>query len=185
MRYIKTILSPSEKLLYVGSVHPVVLGKGLIYLALAAFILKQSVGTGSFKSIVLTLLYSISGYFAPFKWLYDWLLQLQQMKPDIAFDIKLLCAFLAMRGLQQFITQLIIMLTTELAITNRRVIAKTGVTTITTIEMDKRRIAGVIIEQSMTGRIMGYGYILIQGFTTSIGGLPVLVNPHKIERHLG
>jgi hypothetical protein len=29
---------------------------------------------------------------------------------------------------------------------------------------------------------MGYGYIIIHGFTGVIGGLPPMVNPHLIEK---
>jgi hypothetical protein len=113
-----------------------------------------------------------------YKMLWHW----QSVSPDISLEIKVVALGIALFGFYKLATQLTIMQTTELMVTNLRIIAKTGVFTVVTLEMDRRRVSGVTIYQSLPGRIMGYGNIYIQGFTSSIGGLPIMVNPHLVER---
>lgn len=53
--------------------------------------------------------------------------------------------------------------TTELAVTNKRVIAKTGLVQRKTIEMFLSKVESVQIDQSILGRILNYGTVLISG----------------------
>ena len=184
MRYIQHILVPSEQVIYDGHVHPRVLAPGFLWLAFAALILHESSNTGGGHSLILWMLAPLANWFPSMQWLYNLLLSWQKMVPGIALEIKITALGIALYGLYRFVTQLIIMMTTELVITNFRVIAKTGLTTVLTIEMDRRRIAGIVVQQSLMGRLMNYGNVFIQGFNTSIGNLPVLVKPHMIEKFL-
>lgn len=51
----------------------------------------------------------------------------------------------------------------EFAITNRRVIVKTGLISRKTLEMNISKIESVNVDQSILGRILGYGTIQIIG----------------------
>lgn len=51
----------------------------------------------------------------------------------------------------------------EFAITNRRVIVKTGLISRKTLEMNISKIESVNVDQSIMGRILGYGTIQIIG----------------------
>jgi uncharacterized membrane protein YdbT with pleckstrin-like domain len=53
--------------------------------------------------------------------------------------------------------------TTELAVTDRRVIYKTGLIARHTIEMNRRQVESVDVDQSIFGRMIGYGTIIIRG----------------------
>lgn len=53
--------------------------------------------------------------------------------------------------------------TSEFAITNRRVIIKTGLIARRTLEMNLEKIESVTVDQSILGRILGYGNIQIIG----------------------
>ncbi|MEI7668668.1 MAG: PH domain-containing protein [Pseudomonadota bacterium] len=183
MRYVKHLLLPNEEILYDGHVHPRVLLPGFLWLMFAAYILHEASNTGGGSSIFLRILYNLS-FFEPINKLYNTLENWQTSVPNIAFDIKIIALGVMLYGLYRFITQFILLMTTELVITNLRVIAKTGITTVITVEIDRRRISGVLVVQSLAGRIMDYGNVVIQGFTTSIGGLPILVNPHLVEKFL-
>ena len=53
--------------------------------------------------------------------------------------------------------------TTELAITNKRVIAKFGFISRRTVEININKIESIQVDQSITGRIFNYGTLLISG----------------------
>ena len=66
-------------------------------------------------------------------------------------------------GLLFWISAAITYYTTELAITNKRVVAKTGLIRRKTIEMNIPKIESLRVEQSFLGRIFNYGSILVSG----------------------
>lgn len=54
-------------------------------------------------------------------------------------------------------------LTTELAVTNLRVIIKTGLISRRTMEMQRTRIETVSVDQGIFGRMLGYGTVAFTG----------------------
>ena len=52
---------------------------------------------------------------------------------------------------------------TELAVTNRRVIAKFGLIARSTVEMNLAKIESVRVEQTVMGRLFGFGSIIVIG----------------------
>lgn len=62
-----------------------------------------------------------------------------------------------------FIAPLIDKYTDEFAITNKRVIIKTGLISRRTFEMNHTKIESVNVDQGILGRILGYGTIRIVG----------------------
>jgi uncharacterized membrane protein YdbT with pleckstrin-like domain len=67
-----------------------------------------------------------------------------------------------------FVAGLIKRNSTEMGITNKRVIVKTGLATRRTIELLLSRIESVIVEEPAMGRVLGYGTVIIRG----TGGTP-------------
>ena len=53
--------------------------------------------------------------------------------------------------------------TTEMAVTNKRVIIKTGIISRRTIEINLSKIENIEVNQNIIGRIFGYGIITIVG----------------------
>jgi len=53
--------------------------------------------------------------------------------------------------------------TSEFAITNKRVVIKTGLISRKTVEMNLQKIESVNVDQSILGRILGYGDLVIVG----------------------
>ncbi len=69
--------------------------------------------------------------------------------------------------------------TTELAITDRRIIVKLGLIRRTTSEMNRSKVESVLVEQSVLGRLLDFGTILIKG---TGGGLEPLIGiDHPIK----
>ncbi|HYL32725.1 MAG TPA: PH domain-containing protein [Stellaceae bacterium] len=58
--------------------------------------------------------------------------------------------------------------TTEIAVTDRRVIFKRGLIRRHTIEMNMDKVETVDVDQSLAGRILGYGDIIVHGTGSSI-----------------
>jgi uncharacterized membrane protein YdbT with pleckstrin-like domain len=57
---------------------------------------------------------------------------------------------------------------TEMAVTNKRVIAKTGVANRRSIEILLSRIESVVVDEPAMGRVLGYGTVIVRG----TGGTP-------------
>lgn len=57
---------------------------------------------------------------------------------------------------------------TEMALTNKRVIVKTGIVTRRTIELMLTRIESIVVEEPTIGRMLGFGTVIIRG----TGGTP-------------
>jgi len=58
--------------------------------------------------------------------------------------------------------------TTEIAVTNKRVILKRGLVVRRTIEMNMSKVESVDVVQSVLGRVMGYGNVTIRGTGSSL-----------------
>jgi uncharacterized membrane protein YdbT with pleckstrin-like domain len=57
---------------------------------------------------------------------------------------------------------------TEITVTNKRVVAKVGVAARKTVELLLSRVESIGVEESMTGRMLGYGTVIVRG----TGGTP-------------
>ena len=57
---------------------------------------------------------------------------------------------------------------TEMALTNKRVIVKTGIATRRTVELVLARIESIVVEEPTLGRMLGFGTVIIRG----TGGTP-------------
>lgn len=72
--------------------------------------------------------------------------------------------FLSLRGLLTlFIAPLIDRYSDEFDITNKRIVVKTGVVRRHTLEMNLSKIESVNVDQTILGRMLGYGTITIIG----------------------
>jgi uncharacterized membrane protein YdbT with pleckstrin-like domain len=67
--------------------------------------------------------------------------------------------------------------TTEIAITNKRVISKSGFITRNTIEINLPKIESVQVDQNLPGRLFDYGTIIIAGAGTPNLSVPGVARP--------
>jgi uncharacterized membrane protein YdbT with pleckstrin-like domain len=74
--------------------------------------------------------------------------------------------------------------TTELAVTDRRVIYKTGLIARHTIEMNRRQVESVDVDQSIFGRLIGYGTIIIRGTGGSLEPMRRIDNPLTFRTYI-
>ena len=71
---------------------------------------------------------------------------------------------------------------TEVAITNRRVIAKFGFIKRQTVEINLDKVEALKVEQGFWGRLLNYGTILISGAGTSVAPFPHIADPLVFRR---
>ncbi len=62
-----------------------------------------------------------------------------------------------------FLLPLVARATSEFAVTNRRVIIKVGLVSRKTVELKLDKVESIGVEQSIPGRILGYGTIVVRG----------------------
>lgn len=72
--------------------------------------------------------------------------------------------------------------TTELAITNKRVIAKFGLIRRDTIEMNISKVESIQVDQGILGRIFNFGSILVAGAGDPKAPIPGISEPLKFRR---
>ena len=67
--------------------------------------------------------------------------------------------------------------TTEIGVTTHRFVEKSGLFTLTTNELTLNNIEGVRVEQSLWGRMLGYGHLRIEGTGIDAIVLPDIADP--------
>ncbi len=99
--------------------------------------------------------------------------------------------FIFMLGGLVFIVGVVLLLgawirwiSTEMAITNRRVIAKFGFIRRKTYEIDRTKVESVNIDQSIMGRIFGYGTVTVTGTGSSSAPVKDVDSPLEFRNKL-
>lgn len=80
-------------------------------------------------------------------------------------------------GIYIFFAQMIRKWTTEIAVTNRRFILKTGLLRLDAKEFTLTNIEGVQVHQGFWGRIFGFGKLVIEGTGEDHYELPTIADP--------
>ncbi|MBV8766675.1 MAG: PH domain-containing protein [Hyphomicrobiales bacterium] len=75
-------------------------------------------------------------------------------------------------------------ITTELAVTNRKVIGKWGLISRRTIEQRLEKIDSIEVEQTILGRILGYGTVEVRGSGVSMTPLRMIGDPLTFRRRV-
>ena len=74
--------------------------------------------------------------------------------------------------------------TTELAITDHRVIYKTGLVARHTLEMNRSKVESVDVDQTMLGRVFGYGTVTLRGTGGSLEPIAAIADPLAFRSHI-
>ena len=74
-------------------------------------------------------------------------------------------------------------LTTEFAVTSRRVIAKRGLIRRNTLELNHQRVEGLAVNQGVIARVFNAGTIVVNGTGGTRQGIPFISNPMEFRRN--
>lgn len=75
--------------------------------------------------------------------------------------------------------------TIELVLTDRRIIAKRGFIARDTVEMNLSKVESVRVDQTVLGRLLGYGDVSVVGTGSSLEPLRAISQPLELRRRLG
>ena len=94
--------------------------------------------------------------------------------PDVTHALASIAAAL---GAILIVIALVRRSSTELAVTNRRVIAKFGLVARRTVEMNLAKIESVSVEQTVMGRLFGFGSIIVTGTGSTMDPIQFIADP--------
>jgi len=81
------------------------------------------------------------------------------------------------------IEALIKKISTELVVTTKRVIAKVGLVSRSTIELNHSKVESFTVDQSVFGRLLGYGTLVVHGTGGSKTTIPSIDAPLEFRRN--
>lgn len=159
MSYVQKILLPDERVVYGATLHWVIYLQGLM----------------------ITIAGGVLGYYS-----YDIIAALfgtthMQTMGHILSGGALIVVF---AGVVLLFGAYLRQTTTELVLTNRRIIAKYGVISRATFEIMLSRITGANFDQTITGRFFGYGTILVHGAGGEISPIDLVADPQAFQKAL-
>ena len=102
----------------------------------------------------------------------------------VAPVLRIVAALLALLGLVAGIGAFVRRATTELAVTDRRVIFKTGVFQRRTMEMNRSKVETVGVDQSVLGRLLNYGTVVVRGTGGSFEPIRDIDDPLSFRNHI-
>jgi uncharacterized membrane protein YdbT with pleckstrin-like domain len=98
--------------------------------------------------------------------------------------VRWLAALLTVVGVVLLVREWFGWWTTEVAVTNLRVIYKTGLIKRTTNEMNMDKVESVKVDQSILGRILDYGTVTITGTGAGLEALPSVAQPIELRNSI-
>jgi uncharacterized membrane protein YdbT with pleckstrin-like domain len=105
-------------------------------------------------------------------------------EPVAALALKIVAALFGLIALVSGLSAVIRRSTTELAVTDRRVIYKTGIFQRHSMEMNRSKVETVGVNQSILGRILGYGTIIVRGTGGSFEPVAFIGDPLTFRSHI-
>jgi uncharacterized membrane protein YdbT with pleckstrin-like domain len=103
---------------------------------------------------------------------------------NLSLAIAIAAVIFALLGLSSALRTFIRRWTTELAVTDRRVIYKVGLIARRTLEMNRSRVESVDVYQTILGRILGYGTITLRGTGGSLEPMHTIDDPLTFRSHI-
>jgi uncharacterized membrane protein YdbT with pleckstrin-like domain len=157
--YVKRAMQPNESILYAAQLHWIIYRMGA----------------------TITLLGVLFGRYAgkPFEMFFGDGLNGWTEKPIMYISIGLIAV-----GAFELIADFIRQISTELVITDQRVIAKHGFISTTSYELMLTKVEGATIEQTIIGRMLGYGTLMVKGTGGGISPIDHVADPYKFHSHL-
>ena len=154
MRYVRRVLQPGETVVYETQLHWLIYLRAILALIICVILAVAALSTASNQTQYLSLALWIAA--------------------------AIFALFALSAGLSAFVRRA----TTELAVTNHRVIYKTGLLSRHTLEMNRSKVESVDVNQTILGRILGYGTIIVRGTGGSLEPMRRMTDPLTFRSHI-
>ncbi len=104
--------------------------------------------------------------------------------PGAALSVVLFFIFspLVILGLIVLLAELITFVSTEFAVTNKRVVGKVGLIRRSTLELDLSKVESLGMDQGIMGRLLGYGVAKVRGTGGTTFAAPGISSPSQFKR---
>jgi uncharacterized membrane protein YdbT with pleckstrin-like domain len=109
---------------------------------------------------------------------------LQTDNQNISLALEIAAVIFALLALSSAFRAFIRRATTELAVTNQRVIYKTGLLARHTLEMNRAKVESVAVDQTLLGRLFGYGTVTVRGIGSALEPIRSIADPLGFRSHL-
>jgi uncharacterized membrane protein YdbT with pleckstrin-like domain len=103
---------------------------------------------------------------------------------NLSLALKIAAAIFALLALSSGFRAAVRRATTELAVTDQRVIYKSGLLARHTLEMSRAKVESVTVDQTMLGRIFGYGTIIVRGTGSTLEPIRNISDPLTFRSHI-
>jgi uncharacterized membrane protein YdbT with pleckstrin-like domain len=103
---------------------------------------------------------------------------------NLSVALRIAAGIFALLALSAALRAFIRRATTELAVTDHRVIYKSGLLSRHTIEMNRDKVESVDVDQSLLGRILGYGTVIVRGTGGSLEPMRNIGDPLTFRTHI-
>ncbi len=159
MAYVDKVLLPDERVLCITTIHGIVYTEGFLF----------TICGGLLTAYGSSIIQAIFG---------------QALGQSLSHAVMLVSLLTITVGILLLIGAYVRQVSTELAVTNRRVIAKYGLVARTTYEIMVDRITGANFEQTFFGRLVGYGTVIVHGAGGDISPFEKIGNPEGFHKAL-
>jgi|SRR5579862_5878100 len=105
-------------------------------------------------------------------------------EPIVATTLLVIACFFALIAVVSAIKAWIRRVTTEFAVTDRRVIFKTGLFSRHTLEMNRSKVESVDVDQPLFGRIFGYGTVVLRGTGSTFEPIYHIADPLTFRSYI-
>jgi uncharacterized membrane protein YdbT with pleckstrin-like domain len=163
MKYVTRVLQPGETVVYATTLHWLVYFRALVLLLIGVALLVAAAMVGD-RGV------SIGGN--------------PEYTKYLVTALQVLAALFVVFAVLSALRALIRRTTTELAITDRRVIYKSGLLRRHTIEINRSKVETVGVNQSILGRVMGFGTVVVRGTGGSFEPIPFIAEPLTFRNHI-
>ena len=151
MSYANSVLQTGETIKAVGRLHWIVFVRGLLLMAIGAALLLYGYRTQS------------------------------DTRRDLASILVIVGGLFLLVGLALWLNAWFHRWITEISVTTHRVIYKTGFIRRHTVEMNMDKVETVDVDQSLLGRLLGFGTIRVRGTGQSIESLRRIAHPIELR----
>jgi uncharacterized membrane protein YdbT with pleckstrin-like domain len=166
MGYVNDNLTPNEKIFFIARVHPAVFFRSIVMFVMTIVLFIYGFSNAAVGS---------KRGFTP-----------EQIEASNKFGDLLLCfsVLFLLYSISLGVQAAIVMFTTEFAVTNRRLIAKTGLIRRQTLEILLSKVESVSVNQNMLGRVLNFGTVTVTGTGGTRESFRAIVDPINVRKKI-
>lgn len=102
----------------------------------------------------------------------------------VRYGVWIAAAVVLLVGLYQIVRAWVGAVNTEIIVTTRRIIYKTGFISRDTLEMNLDKVESVLVQQGLVGRMLDFGTVIVRGVGAGLEPVENIAAPLELHRHV-